>query len=58
MKTKYVPPGGYGMSNGRVLSKSEVTKAIRKYARKYGFSACIVRVCTVLKRAAMKEYVS
>jgi hypothetical protein len=58
MKRIYIPPGGYGTADGRVFSKSEVTKAVTRYARKHGFYTRTVRTMTDLKRAAMKEYVS
>lgn len=57
MKRLYVPPGGYGTAEGRVLSRSEVTKAVRLFARRHGFYARTVRTMTDLKMKAMKEYV-
>lgn len=53
---RYVPPGGYGFEDGMVMSRSEVTEAIRLYARHHGFYARTVRTITVLKRAAMREW--
>lgn len=56
MKRSYVPPGGFGLASGRVLTRSEVTDAVRRYARKYGYYARTVRSMTSLRNAAMKEY--
>jgi len=38
------------------LTKKQLTEAVAKYARKHGFSASTVRVCTSLRLAAIQEY--
>jgi hypothetical protein len=40
----------------RKLTKTEMTKAIGRSARKYGYSASTVRAVTVLKNRAVAEY--
>lgn len=42
--------------DGTVLSKSQVTAAVRRYARKNGYYARTVRTITVLFRNAVNEY--
>jgi len=39
-----------------MLTKRELTKAIQRYARRYGFSASTVRTVTTLRREAIDEY--
>jgi hypothetical protein len=38
------------------LTKSELTKAVRQYARRHGYYARTVRNMTSLRRAAILEY--
>lgn len=38
------------------MTRKEITKAVRRYARKYGFTASTVRVCTSLRTEALQEY--
>ena len=38
------------------LTQSQRTEAVRRYARRYGFSTTTVRNCTALLRAAVGEY--
>jgi len=53
---KHIPPGGAVASNGCVLTKKMVTKAIAKKAKSLGFSATTVRTTTVLCHEAINEY--
>ncbi len=52
----YVPPGGYGLPDGRVLSASDVVLAVARYARRHNCYSRTVRVVTVMFREAMREY--
>ncbi len=52
----YVPPGGYGLPDGRVLSASDVILAVARYARRHNCYARTVRVVSVMFREAMREY--
>ncbi len=38
------------------LTKSELTKAVQKYARRHGHFARTVRTMTCLRLAAIREY--
>lgn len=54
MKTnRLVPTGCYLRTDGRFLSRTQVTAAVQKYARRHGYSASTVRTVTTLFRAAM-----
>jgi hypothetical protein len=55
MASKMIPTGGYGRADGVVLTKSQVTAAVQRYARRHGYYATTVRTVTVLFRAAMEE---
>ena len=39
-----------------MLTRSQLRKAIYRYARRYGFFAHTVRVCTSLRFEAIQEY--
>lgn len=55
-RASYVPPGGYGMTDGRVLTREEVNHAVRAFAQRRGYYARTVRTITALFRQAMQEY--
>lgn len=57
MKRSYIPRGGYGLSNGHILTRSELRAARLRYARKHGYYVQTVRPMTTLFRDAIKEYV-
>lgn len=38
------------------MGRKELTRAIRRYARRHGFSASTVRTCTALRLAAVAEW--
>jgi len=54
-KTQRVPQGGYGRNDGRIFTRSQVTAAVSRYARRHGYYARTVRDVTSLFREAMAE---
>ena len=38
------------------LTKTQLTQAIGRYARRHGYSASMVRTCTSLRMAAIREW--
>lgn len=54
--SSYVPPGGYGLADGRVLTAAQVKHAVRLFARRRGYYERTVRTVSVLFRQAMSEY--
>lgn len=40
------------------LTRKELTKAVAKSARKYGYSASTVRAVTVLRQRAIAEWIA
>ena len=52
----YVPPGGAAAASGAVLTRSDVKQAVRRFARRHGYSAPTVRTVTTLFRRAVDSY--
>lgn len=52
----YVPPGGYALPDGRVLSAAQSDAAVALFARRYGYRPRTVRLTGELYRLAMVEF--